>query len=112
MSLLPRYTKIRVEHVSLETYEEEGEIFGDDGFQMAEGYGQFEKDFFLQCLTGRQRKVAELLFSGYKRQEIASHPEINVCIQAIHQIIPRIRKRLAKKAGVSTKGWKRANAYK
>ena len=109
MTLLPRYQKVKVEQVSLETYEDDGEIFGDNGFQMAEGYAAFEKEYILKSLTNRQRKVAELLFSGYDRKEIANTLEPKVCIQAIHQIIPRIRKRIAKKLGVSTKGWKRGH---
>ena len=93
-------------------YEDDGEsetlksaaILSDNGFASDESYGNRECELYLNSLTKRQREVAMLLQRGLKRDEMAD--ELGVCTQAIHQIILRIRKRLAQKAGVSTKGWK------
>jgi DNA-binding NarL/FixJ family response regulator len=79
-------------------------VLGDNGFASDENYGARDKELMLNSLTARQRRIAFLLAEGYSRVEIAQ--EVGVCTQAVHQIILRIRKRLAAKAGVSTKGWR------
>ena len=68
------------------------DLFGDHGFQMENIYSQIQQESILSCLTKRQQTVVALLLQGYKRKEIAH--ELDVVLQAIHQIIPRIRKRL------------------
>ncbi len=99
------YIKVNVRHVSLETYNDDGEMFGDEGIQMAKSAGEYDKEYFLNLLTKRQKAVAELLFNGYDRVRIAT--SLGVSVQAVHQIVPRIRKRLNEKAGIPLKGWKR-----
>jgi DNA-binding NarL/FixJ family response regulator len=51
------------------------------------------------CLTRRQREVAEKLLAGYTRRETAQ--QLGICLQAIHQIAPRMRKRLKQQAQLS-----------
>jgi DNA-binding NarL/FixJ family response regulator len=87
-----------VRTVSLDMYEDDGELFGDNGFEMENSYGQNQKEWLLSKLTKRQRAVAELLFDGWERKDVAQ--KLGVCLQAIHQIVPRIRKRLKAKAGL------------
>ena len=48
-------------------------------------------------LTSRQIEVVELLNMGYDRKGVATSLMPSVCVQADHQIILRIRKRLRKK---------------
>lgn len=77
--------------VSLEKLQEEnGMSFSDDGNLEHQVLGSY--DYILNCLTNRQKQVAKLLFQGYSRDEIAE--ELGVCTQAIHQIVPRMRKRI------------------
>jgi len=45
-------------------------------------------------LTCRQLEVVELMYLGFDRQGIADHLMPPVCIQAVHQIITRIKKRV------------------
>ena len=56
-----------------------------------------------KVLTNRQREVVELLYAGYSRPAIAQTLVPQVCTQAVHQIILRIRKRLSDKAGIYVK---------
>ena len=49
---------------------------------------------FKKYLTSRQFEVLTLIYMGYDRREIANTLMPPVCVQAVHQIIPRIRKRL------------------
>lgn len=74
------------------------DIFGDHGKQVEEAYSKFDVESLLGCLTKRQRVVVELLADGYKRKQIAKD-HLGVVLQAVHQIVPRIRKRLLKRAG-------------
>lgn len=48
----------------------------------------------LKALTKRQRPVAKLLAQGYTRQEVAE--KRGVCLQAIHQMVPVMRRRIAR----------------
>ncbi len=63
--------------------------------------GDLQADQLLQVLTKRQRTVASLLNEGKTRKEISD--ELQVCIQAIHQIVLRIRKRLNQRGRVAYK---------
>ncbi len=45
-----------------------------------------------KALTKRQRKIARELANGYSRKEVAAKNGISV--QAIHQMVPRMRTRL------------------
>jgi len=45
-------------------------------------------------LTTRQLEVVELMYLGFDRQGIADHLMPPVCIQAVHQIITRIKRRV------------------
>jgi DNA-binding NarL/FixJ family response regulator len=78
--------------VSLSTFEEIGLDRGDDGKEMENMQSRIQRDFLMNILTARQRKVTLLLLYGYSRKDTAA--ELNVCLQAIHQIVLRIRKRL------------------
>lgn len=116
--MMTAYQKVKVTEIPLSAfdgasdYDDEGGvtkrasafILGDNGFAAAENYGVRDRELMLGSLTTRQRRIAFLLADGYSRVEIAQ--EVGVCTQAVHQIILRIRKRLAAKAGVSTKGWR------
>jgi DNA-binding NarL/FixJ family response regulator len=61
-------------------------------------YDVFRYDAIFTTLTKRQREVAVLLGEGYNRKEIAG--KLHTGIQAIYQIIIRIRYRLVRKAEV------------
>lgn len=84
-------------------------ILNDNGFASDESYGKRDKELMLASLTARQRRIAFLLAEGYTRVEIAK--EVGTCTQAVHQIILRIRKRLAAKAGVDAKRWRTRGGY-
>ena len=87
--------KVYAQHFSLEDLEEKGLQFADDSAD------HNNPDYLFTVLTNRQRQVAKLLDDGYTRKEIAN--DLQVCVQAIHQIVLRIRKRINDKAGVDTK---------
>ena len=84
--------KVYVQHVSIDALEEAGWELGDDGFQAENAASFIQNDWTFQCLTKRQREVATCLFEGYTRRETAK--KLKVSLQAIHQIIPRMRNRL------------------
>lgn len=106
------YTKVKVTQVSIGMYEEMDNSLHDNGFASDENYGLQDQELMLKSLTARQREVVKLLSEGYSRIEIGEQLSPSVCTQAVHQIVLRIRKRLEKKVGVSTKGWKsRHRAY-
>ncbi len=92
------FLKVRVQSVSLTAMEEAGWELSDEGRQQEEFFAGFNKNNILSCLTFRQRQILFHLVKGMERKEIARHMAIS--LQAIHQIIPRMRKRLAEKAGV------------
>ncbi len=91
-----KYLKTHAIELSLD--EKINESLDDDGSQIQEIIAEEERQLYMQCLTRRQRAVAELLFTGYKRSEIAKNLTPPVGIQAVHQIVLRIRKRLTKRA--------------
>lgn len=90
--------KVFVQHVSIDTLEEAGWELGDDGFQAENAASFIQNDWLYQCLTKRQRSVAALLADGYTRRETAQ--KLNVSLQAIHQIVLRMRGRLRLKARI------------
>ncbi len=97
--LMPRIRqqtiKVYVQHVSIDALEEAGWELGDDGFQAENAASFIQNDWLFQCLTKRQRSVATLLADGYTRRETAG--KLDVSLQAIHQIILRMRNRLREK---------------
>lgn len=62
-------------------------------------------------LTSRQLEVVELLYMGYDRKGVAASLMPQVCMQAVHQIILRIRKRLKQKFGIQVKKIEDAAKY-
>jgi DNA-binding NarL/FixJ family response regulator len=53
-------------------------------------------------LTSRQFEVVELLYMGFDRKGVAASLMPPTCVQAVHQIILRIRKRLKGKKQLVT----------
>ena len=85
------------------------EIISDQGAQVAESESLQNKVSLIKVLTNRQRQVVELLASGATREVVADRLNPPVCVQAVHQIVLRIRKRLHQKAGVPITGWRRTH---
>jgi DNA-binding NarL/FixJ family response regulator len=86
-------------NVSLTALEAAGGDVDDGGKAEREIIGSEQAAYLLTRLTNRQRQVALLLQQGYTRREIAEE-HLGVCLQAIHQIIPRMRKRLSERGGM------------
>jgi DNA-binding NarL/FixJ family response regulator len=84
----------------------------DHGAQALEAESFQNRQSLIDVLTNRQKAVVELLSSGMTREQVADHLAPPVCVQAVHQIVLRIRKRLAQKAGVPLTGWRRTHASK
>lgn len=84
--------KVFVQHVSMQSMEEAGWELSDEGAAEEKMTGQMQESWLLDCFTRRQRQVARLLEDGYSRRDTAK--ELSVSIQAIHQIVLRMRKRL------------------
>lgn len=99
------YTKIQVTHTSYEALSEQGWEPSDNGFVSDNSYSNLSAKRYARHLTYRQRQILALLMDGKTRKEIGNI----LCIseQAVHQIIPRMRKRLNQKAGIPLTGWKR-----
>jgi DNA-binding NarL/FixJ family response regulator len=87
--------KVYVQHVSLEAMSDAGWEMGDGGLEAENAQGSMHNDWLLGCLTRRQRSVAKLLHDGYSRRETAQ--QLNVSLQAVHQIVIRMRQRLRRK---------------
>lgn len=100
--LMPRVRqqtiKVYVQHVSIDSLQEAGWELGDNGFQAENASSLIQNDWLYKCLTKRQRAVAELLADGYTRREIAW--KLDVSLQAIHQIVLRMRIRLRVKGDI------------
>jgi DNA-binding NarL/FixJ family response regulator len=84
-----------IQVVSLEGLTSDGFEPSDNGW---ESENQINDGILLTFLTKRQRSVAVLLNDGYTRKETAG--ELAVSLQAIHQIVLRMRKRLRERAQV------------
>lgn len=94
------YTKkVYVKHVSIVTLQESGFELGDDGVHEEQIYGRFGELALISCLTNRQRQVVNLLSQGYSRKEVAI--KLDISLQAVHQIVPRIRERVKEHVGRS-----------
>jgi DNA-binding NarL/FixJ family response regulator len=90
------WTNIYVHSIPSSVLEEIGDQLSDEGEAVREMEDPSQADYLLGCLTKRQMKVAQMLTDGYSRKEIAL--DVNVSLQAVHQIILRMRSRLKKKA--------------
>lgn len=90
------YQKVKVTYSSLETLAEAGfEPSDDNQEQKLELIISEEgKNKTLASLTRKQQKIAEMMISGYKRKEIAKTQSVS--LQSVHQIVIRMRRRLAK----------------
>ncbi len=84
--------RVKVSQVSLEDLADAGWELGDNGAGERSLSETQDRDHTLGRLTGRQREVAALLADGYTRRETAER--LSVCLQAVHQIVLRMRKRL------------------
>lgn len=84
--------RVPVQHISMTAMEEKGWELSDGGREVREQYAIFHKRSLLAMLTARQRQVVLCLDEGMARREIAIH--LMVTLQAIHQIVLRVRKRL------------------
>jgi len=91
-SIVMDFRRVYVKQVSLTTLQENGFDLGDNGGQQEDIYGHFDELTVISCLTNKQKKVVDLLSRGFKRKEIAQ--KLGISLQAVHQIIPRIRKRV------------------
>ncbi len=91
--------RVPVQHVSLTAMEEAGWELGDNGFEENRNYAEFYKEGLLAFLTRRQRQVALCLNDqGLSRKETAA--ALGVSLQAVHQIVLRMRKRLKERGGI------------
>ena len=84
--------KVYVQHVSMDALKDTGWELGDNGFQAENAASLIQNDWLFDCLTRRQRSVATLLIEGYTRRETAE--KLEVSLQAVHQIVLRMRQRL------------------
>lgn len=64
----------------------------DENHEVDMVQGNIQRDQIYSVLSPKQKKVAELIEKGFDRRMIAN--ELNVCLQAIHQIIGRMRERI------------------
>lgn len=79
--------------------EDAGWELGDDGQEELEGYSRFTKRYYLNFLTERQKQVVYCLAElGMSRKETALH--LMISLQAVHQIILRMRERLKEKSDI------------
>lgn len=86
------YIKRWADETSLTSMEDSGYELSDDGNTERQILGSLQHDAILTLLTNRQRSVVKKLDDGLTRKEIAK--DLQVCLQAVHQIVIRIRKRL------------------
>ncbi len=92
--------KVYVQHVSLTAMMDAGWELDDGGEEERQMYGgSLQKEAVLRLLTRRQREVIYHLNDlGLSRKEAAQR--LGVCLQAVHEIVLRMRKRLAKKGAL------------
>jgi len=90
--------RVPIHELSLSDMNEAGFDVSDDGSEVQGHYGNFGRRELLHHLTAKQRQVLFYYEKGYSRKDIAVH--LVESVQAIHQIILRIRKRLKKRAGL------------
>jgi DNA-binding NarL/FixJ family response regulator len=92
------YTRSYVQNVSLTALEDVGWDVADDRDMCATIMSEQQRDWYLSKLTRRQQRVAEKLYEGYNRKETAK--DLRVSLQAVHQIILRMRHRILVKTGL------------
>ena len=93
------YYKVPVQNVSIEALSEAGYEIGDNGRETDQMIGLGQSEFIMRQLTRRQREVIDCICQGYTRRETAAM--LGISLQAVHQIIPRMRQRLRKKADIA-----------
>lgn len=59
---------------------------------------QIVNEQILDCLTNKQKTVVSLFAEGLKRKQVAK--ELGVSLQAVNQIVPRIRTRVKERIGI------------
>jgi hypothetical protein len=72
---------------------------GDGGRTVEQANGDLQKKYVLGFLTKRQQKVAILLEETKDRKEVSNR--LGIGLQAVHQIVLRMRKRMRKRIPVS-----------
>ena len=88
--------KVYVNHVSMETLEENGVEFGTEEKEFQNSEDQIQREYLNKLLTKKQIKLLSLLVDEeMSRKEAAK--ALNIHIQAVHQMVLRIRKRLKQK---------------
>ena len=88
--------KVYVKNVSMELLEAAGVEFGVSDNEYEKSEQQMHKEYIYSLLTKKQRNVLQLLADdGMSRKEAAKHLQVH--IQAVHQIVLRIRRRLREK---------------
>lgn len=93
--------RVPIHEVSLTEMNAAGFDVSDEGNELSNHYGYFGRQELLQHLTAKQRRVLFYYEKGYSREDIAMN--LVESVQAVHQIILRIRKRLSKRAGIIPK---------
>lgn len=78
--------------VSLENLQSTGLDIESDISDLDRLDGENLEQFYLSKLTKRQRYIAVQLSAGYSRKDVAK--ELGISLQAIHQIVLRMQKRL------------------
>jgi len=96
---MSEYYKVPVQNVSIETLSEAGYDIGDNGKQFDEMIGIGQSEYIMNLLTRRQRQVIACICEGYTRRETAVR--LGISLQAVHQIIPRMRQRLKRKSSIA-----------
>jgi DNA-binding NarL/FixJ family response regulator len=92
------FQRVQVHNISLSILEESGYELSDGGITAAALEEYDQETYYLNFLTNRQKQVVKLLTEGYTRKEIAD--KLDIILQAVHQIIPRIRRRLRAKISI------------
>lgn len=88
-----------IKDFSIQQMEEVGWDMADQRSDEDMVAGELQKQQLLRSLTSRQQEVVLMLVDGFQRKEVAI--ELHVSLQAIHQIILRIRKRMQIKGKVN-----------
>lgn len=89
-----QYETVQVKHVSIEALAAEGYDIDDKEKDSDHLFNAAQPDYILNVLTRRQRQVIQCILEGYTRRETAK--KLGISLQAVHQIIPRMRLRLQK----------------
>lgn len=90
--------RVYVANVSLSDLEDAGHELVDNRDMTDTVISELQSDWYKSKLTNRQKAVAQNLIEGYSRKETAAR--LNVSLQAIHQIVIRMRNRLSDRTGL------------